>query len=60
MKSLLLFDCLIQVLRIYSSGLSLIDNIKSKMTKDTVDTELYTQKAEELGVSLDYYLMEFV
>jgi hypothetical protein len=60
MRSLLLFDCLIQVLGIYSSGLSLIDNIKSKMNKDTVDTELYTQKAEELGVSLDYYLMEFV
>lgn len=30
------------------------------MTNDTVDNELYTQKAEELGVSLDYYLMEFV
>jgi hypothetical protein len=57
MKSLLLFDCLIQVLRIYSSGLSLLNKVKFKMTNDTL---LYTQKAEELGVSLDYYLMEFV
>lgn len=37
------------------------------MTEDTLDLfeekadeELYTQKAEELGVSLEYYLMEFV
>ena len=57
MKSLLLFDCLIQVLRIYSSGLELLNKVKFKMTNDTL---LYTQKAEELGVSLDYYLMEFV
>jgi hypothetical protein len=57
MKSLLLFDCLIQVLRIYSSGLSLLNKVKFKMTNDTL---LYTQKAEELGVSLEYYLMEFV
>jgi hypothetical protein len=60
MRSLLLFNCLIQVLGIYSSGLSLLNKVKFKMTNDTVDTELYTQKAEELGVSLDYYLMEFV
>lgn len=60
MRSLLLFDCLIQVLGIYSSGLSLLNKVNGIMTNDTVDNELYTQKAEELGVSLDYYLMEFV
>lgn len=61
----MLFDFLIRVLGIYSSGLSLLN--KSKMTEDTLnlfeekaDEELYTQKAEELGVSLEYYLMEFV
>jgi hypothetical protein len=63
----LLFDCIINVLGIYSSGLSILNKFKFKMTEDTLDLfeeksdeELHTQKAEELGVSLEYYLMEFV
>jgi hypothetical protein len=61
------FEFLIKVLEIYSSGLSFFNKF-TKMNEDNpyiyldeqTDEEIYSQLAEELGVSLEYYLMEFV
>lgn len=59
---------MVKVLEIYSSGLSLVYKNKSRLMTDSTldlfeeksDEEAYSEKAEELGVSLEYYLMEFV
>lgn len=65
-KSSLLPDFLIKVLEIYSLGLSIIPKPKLQMTESSLDMfeeksdeELLTEKAEELGVTLEYYIMEF-
>lgn len=62
-----MFEFFIRVLKIYSSGPSFIEKIKL-MNQDNpliyldeqTDEEIYSQLADELGVSLEYYLMEFV
>lgn len=54
-----MFDFLITVLKIYSSGLSFFLKMNETYEERT-DEEIYSEKAEELGVSLEYYLMEFV
>lgn len=61
-------DILIKVLEIYSLGLSSFRKSKSKkmnessldLFEEKSDEELLTEKAEELGVSLAYYIMEFL
>ncbi len=68
LKSLPLPDILIKVLEIYSLGLSSFRKSKSKkmnessldLFEEKSDEELLTEKAEELGVSLAYYIMEFL
>lgn len=61
-------EFLIKVLEIYSLGLSSFRKSKSKQMSESSldlfeeksDEELLTEKAEELGVTLEYYIMEFL
>lgn len=61
-------EFLIKVLEIYSLGLSSFRKSKPKQMSETSldlfeeksDEELLTEKAEELGVTLEYYIMEFI
>ena len=61
-------EFLIKVLEIYSLGLSSFRKSKSKkmsessldLFEEKSDEELLTEKAEELGVTLEYYIMEFL
>lgn len=61
-------EFLIKVLEIYSLGLSSFHKSKPKQMSESSldlfeeksDEELLTEKAEELGVTLEYYIMEFL
>lgn len=61
-------EFLIKVLEIYSLGLSSFRKSKPKQMSESSldlfeeksDEELLTEKAEELGVTLEYYIMEFL
>jgi len=56
------FDIIIKVLETYSLGLSFFNHHKQNLSmhSEKTEEEIYSEKAEELGVSLEYYLMEFV